>query len=273
MGSLLRSTLIKWCKEQEGTEENPMGSNRTIYGELVDRVGLFCGDKNGIAWCGTYCEAGVFSCVFDDTKPDYDDNDRKWDTLFFLCQPASSQNYACACKWFAKYMRDAGAWHGKDDFEEGDIVFFGNEGDEYHQGIVVGRPDDRCGFYSSEGNHNNRVETVWHDIDENISGFGRPRYDAEPDETADPVPDPKPVDKTVTVDLPVLYKGIDAPGEVYTIQALLKGFGFKDSDGNEISIDGIFGTKTEQAVRSYQEARGLEVCGIVNAETWNRILK
>ena len=80
-------------------------------------------------------------------------------------------------------------------------------------------------------------------------------------------------DETVTVELPVLYKGIDAPGEVYTIQALLKGFGFKDNDGNEISIDGIFGTKTEQAVKSYQEARGLEVCGIVNAETWNRILK
>ena len=191
MGSLYRSKLISWCKDQEGTEENPMGSNRTIYGELVDRVGLFCGEKNGIAWCGTYCEAGVFDCVFDDTNPDYDDNDRKWDTLFFLYQPSPSSNYACACKWFAKYMRDAGAWHGKDDFEEGDIVFFGDEGDEYHQGIVVGRPDDRCGFYSSEGNHNNRVETVWHDIDENISGFGRPNYDDEPSDV-EPEPEPTP---------------------------------------------------------------------------------
>lgn len=190
MGSLYKSKLISWCKDQEGTEENPMGSNRTIYGELVDRVGLFCGDKNGIAWCGTYCEAGVFDCVFDDTNPNYDDNDRKWDTLYFLYQPSPSSNYACACKWFAKYMRDAGAWHGKDDFEEGDIVFFGDEGDEYHQGIVVGRPDDRCGFYSSEGNHKNRVETVWHDIDENISGFGRPNYDDEP---ADVEPEPEPI--------------------------------------------------------------------------------
>ena len=267
MGSLYKSKLINWCKDQEGTEENPMGSNRTIYGELVDRVGLFCGDKNGVAWCGTYCEAGVFDCVFDDTNPDYDDNDRKWDTLYFLYQPSPSSNYACACKWFAKYMRDAGAWHGKDDFEEGDIVFFGDEGNEYHQGIVVGRPDDRCGFYSSEGNHNNRVETVWHDIDENISGFGRPNYDDEP---ADVEPDPEPIDENVTVELPVLYKGIDSYGEVLTIQALLKVFGFA-SDGFE--VNGIFDESTRQAVMSYQEARGLEVCGIVNAETWNRILK
>ena len=205
MGNLLKSDLIKWCKAQEGTEEHPMGSNRTIYGEIVDRAGLFCGDKNGIAWCSTYCEAGVFENVYSDSKPDYDDEDRKWDTLFFLCQPAPSQNYACACKWGAKYFREADRWHTKEDFEEGDIVFFGSEGDEYHQGIVIGRPDDRCGFYSSEGNHDNRVATVWHSIDEEISGFGRPRFDDEPDESdhdddskpepqPEPTPAPEPVD-------------------------------------------------------------------------------
>lgn len=224
MGCLLKKDLIRWCKEQEGTEENPMGSNRTIYGEICDNAGLFPEKKNGIAWCGTYCEAGVFENVFS-YDSGYDDNDRKWDTLFFLYQPAPSQNYACACRFFAQYMRDAGAWHSKDDFEEGDIVFFGDEGNEYHQGIVVGMPDDRCGFYSSEGNHNNRVETVWHDIDENISGFGVPRYDDEPDESDDhhdddskpepqpqpaPEPQPEPVDDSFRDD----YKGtwkINAP--------------------------------------------------------------
>ena len=205
MGNLHKSDLIRWCEEQEGTEEHPMGSNRTIYGEIVDRAGLFCGDKNGIAWCSTYCEAGVFENVYSDSKPDYDDNDRKWDTLFFLCQPNPSINYACSCKWGAKYFREAGRWHTKEDFEEGDIVFFGSEGDEYHQGIVIGRPDDRCGFYSSEGNHNNRVETVWHSINDEISGFGRPRYDDEveesdhnddskPEPQPEPTPAPEPVD-------------------------------------------------------------------------------
>lgn len=215
MGCLLKRDLIAWCKAQEGTEENPMGSNRTIYGEICDDAGLFPEKKNGIAWCGTYCEAGVFENVFSD-KPDYDDNDRVWDTLFFLYQPVPSKNYACACKWFARYFRDAGAWHNKDDFEEGDIVFFGNEGDEYHQGIVVGMPDDRCGFYSSEGNHNDRVETVWHDIDENISGFGVPRYDDEPDESDDhhdddvkpePQPEPAPQPQPQPFDFRADYAG------------------------------------------------------------------
>jgi hypothetical protein len=109
------------------------------------------------------------------------------------------------------------------DFEEGDIVFFGDEGNEYHQGIVVGMPDDRCGFYSSEGNHNNRVETVWHDIDENISGFGVPRYDDEPDESDDhhdddvkpePQPEPAPQPQPQPFDFRADYAGewkINAP--------------------------------------------------------------
>ena len=42
---------------------------------------------------------------------------------------------------------------------------------------------------------------------------------------------------------------------------------------DDFAIDGIFGENTRQAVMNYQAARDLEVCGIVNAETWNRILK
>lgn len=196
MGNLYKKDLINWCYDQIGYMEDPIGSNRTKYGELVDRIGLFCGDKNGIAWCSTFCEAGVFENVFSDSKPDYDDNDRKWDTLYFLCQPSPSKNYACSCRWAAKYFREKGAWHTKDDFEEGDIVFFGSEGEEYHQGVVVARMENRQGFYSVEGNHDNGVFKVWHDIEENISGFGVPRYDDEPDESNDhddePVPEPTP---------------------------------------------------------------------------------
>jgi hypothetical protein len=268
MGSLLRSDLIKWANEQIGTMENPIGSNRTRYGELLDSVGFFNTNKNGVAWCSTFCEAGVFESCYDDTNPDYDDNDRKWDALAFTYEPQNtSVNYGCACRYSAQYFRDHGAWHTKDDFEEGDFVFFGDEGNEYHQGIVTERMENRQGFYSVEGNHDNGVFKVWHDIDENISGFGVPMFDDEPE------PTPEPTTDYVSVDLPVLYKGIDDHGTVLTIQALLREFGFTDNDGNVIAIDGIFGDKTEEAVRSYQEARGLDVCGIVNYETWNRILK
>ena len=70
----------------------------------------------------------------------------------------------------------------------------------------------------------------------------------------------------------MLRKG-DIGGEVKTIQSILNGVGFRDQNGAWLNVDGIFGIKTEYAVKCYQRARGLTVDGIVGAETWNRILK
>ena len=71
----------------------------------------------------------------------------------------------------------------------------------------------------------------------------------------------------VQVELNVLRKG-STGGQVQTIQALLNGF-----IGSDLDIDGIFGSKTEQAVKDYQDARDLTVDGIVGVQTWTRILK
>ena len=71
----------------------------------------------------------------------------------------------------------------------------------------------------------------------------------------------------VKVELDVLRRGSTGV-QVETIQALLNGF--IDSD---LVIDGIFGSKTEQAVRDYQRSRDLDVDGIVGVQTWTRILK
>lgn len=92
-------------------------------------------------------------------------------------------------------------------------------------------------------------------------------YNAYKD-NADPQPTPTPSpDQTVKVELDVLRRG-STGGQVETIQALLNGF--IDSD---LVIDGIFGSKTEQAVRDYQRSRDLDVDGIVGVQTWTRILK
>lgn len=77
---------------------------------------------------------------------------------------------------------------------------------------------------------------------------------------------------TVNVELHKLRKG-STGGEVETIQILLNALGFRDQNGAFLAVDGIFGAKTEYAVKSYQRARGLAVDGIVGAQTWNRILK
>lgn len=92
-----------------------------------------------------------------------------------------------------------------------------------------------------------------------------------PTPTPEPTPEPTP-SKKVVVELDVLRKG-DIGGEVKTIQSILNGVGFRDQNGAWLNVDGIFGIKTEYAVKCYQRARGLTVDGIVGAETWNRILK
>jgi N-acetyl-anhydromuramyl-L-alanine amidase AmpD len=42
-------------------------------------------------------------------------------------------------------------------------------------------------------------------------------------------------------------------------------------DGYDIDQDGIFGRETEQAVRAFQRAHGLEVDGIVGPRTWRKL--
>ncbi|WP_264850250.1 peptidoglycan-binding protein [Clostridium omnivorum] len=55
--------------------------------------------------------------------------------------------------------------------------------------------------------------------------------------------------------------------DVTKLQQLLSGAGF-----NPGTIDGIFGTNTEKAVRAYQSRKGLAVDGIVGNQTWGSLL-
>ncbi|MDD5018580.1 MAG: peptidoglycan-binding protein [Eubacteriales bacterium] len=55
--------------------------------------------------------------------------------------------------------------------------------------------------------------------------------------------------------------------DVRAVQTALKSIGF-DPGG----IDGIYGSKTEKAVKAFQTARGLEVDGIVGPKTWAALM-
>ncbi len=46
-----------------------------------------------------------------------------------------------------------------------------------------------------------------------------------------------------------------------------------NSAGYNLAVDGIFGAKTQSAVRSYQQKNGLSVDGIVGVNTWNSLSK
>lgn len=76
----------------------------------------------------------------------------------------------------------------------------------------------------------------------------------------------KAVANTVTIEMTVLKKG--SKGEqVKTLQRLLNAF------GENLTVDGDFGSKTHSALWSYQAKNDLEVDGICGKNTWNSILK
>lgn len=64
----------------------------------------------------------------------------------------------------------------------------------------------------------------------------------------------------ITVSLPTLRKG-QVMKEIKIVQALLG-----------VAADGVFGPKTETAVKEYQSKNNLEVDGIVGVNTWKSLL-
>ena len=272
------------------------GQPSEIVGEM-DAIHFYNYPKNGVAnSCAILYDNGVLHAC---TDPSYDEDPEcaKWTALQALYEPQDGSNAGAGCVQKIGYYKANDAWYTDTaDFCELDEIFFAspdyvsdaNPYGVYHTGAIVdwGYVEElgTDGFTVIEGNTNGGVVAYKYYAysDSRILGAGRPNWDGwSPDEDENdekPQPDPKPEPipapptETVDVELPVLFKGVDAYGEVLTIQALLRGFGFRADDGEIIDIDGIFDDRTEQAVKSYQEARGLEVCGIVNYETWNRIL-
>ena len=65
---------------------------------------------------------------------------------------------------------------------------------------------------------------------------------------------------------PIVRRG-DTAHPVRTLQHLLRG------RGQTVAVDGIFGPRTEAAVRAVQQARGLAVDGIVGPNTWQALIQ
>ena len=74
---------------------------------------------------------------------------------------------------------------------------------------------------------------------------------------------------------PTLKKG-STGSEVKKLQSNLKSLGFKDNDGNEISLDGVFGVLTRQALMKFQKKFNLEKDGIygpISAKKMGELIK
>lgn len=66
--------------------------------------------------------------------------------------------------------------------------------------------------------------------------------------------------------IPVLRRG-SVDSAVIPLQLRLQLLGYYRGD-----LDGIFGSRTERAVRRFQRAAGLPVNGVVDAQVWTRLL-
>jgi peptidoglycan hydrolase-like protein with peptidoglycan-binding domain len=74
----------------------------------------------------------------------------------------------------------------------------------------------------------------------------------------------------VNITLPQLKAGDqDKPQDrmVHRLQGLLTAL------GNPVTIDGIFGANTEAAVKAQQEAFGLSQSGVVDDNTWTKLIE
>ena len=63
-----------------------------------------------------------------------------------------------------------------------------------------------------------------------------------------------------------LVRQEDQDHPVRTLQDLLR------QSGNTVTVDGVFGPLTDQAVRSFQQAKHLTVDGIVGPQTWGALV-
>ena len=146
------------------------------------------------------------------------------------------------------------------------IAYWGNDDGEPHT-----KPDySDIWQYTSRGS----VEGIGDNCvdcnilyNENMTALINPEPAPEP--TPEPTPEPP---QTVSIEMDILKRG-DTGNQVETLQILLNAFGFRDEDGDLLTVDSIFGAHTEHAVKAYQNARDIEADGVVGFQTWSRILK
>lgn len=241
-------------------------NNYTKYARDLYKAGYYNGNKNGYAWCDVFVDWCHWIAAGKNAK----------EAQRVICQTGDC---GAGCTYSADYFQAAGRFFSSP--KVGDQIFFGNDDDEYHTGIVYAVDGSRV--YTIEGNTSGASGVVdngggvfkksYYRSDSNISGYGRPRYDEDDAESTETKPAPETITKeenTVNIELKVLRQGSNN-NTVKALQRMLYALGYNIGSLNP--IDGDFGPKTDAAVRSYQGANNLEVDGIVGEQTWTKLLK
>lgn len=188
--------------------------------------------------------------------------------------PKIDQSYGfVACRNAVAYAKKNGLWDNDGKYNPGDIIFFDWTGNGVadHTGIVVS--DEGGVIKTIEGN------TSDDDIGSQRNGGGVYDRDRKQDKTImgvmrmsaklskAPAPTPAaPAKPKKVVKKPVLRQGSVNQRAVRELQHLLRKHGFM------VRVDGVFGEKTDAAVKKFQEKHKLVEDGIVGRRTWEELL-
>jgi len=258
---------------------NAGSRNYTKYARDLYAAGYYNGNKNGFAWCE--CFNDWCHWIASSKDPELAQ------AIIFQTGP-----YGAGCTWSANCYRNAGRFFK--DPQVGDQAYFGTKGNEYHTGVVSRVTDTEV--YIIEGNTSGAsgviangggvYEKPYPLGDPRFSGFGRPNYDAEPDEPAesysleqfirevqkacgavvDGIAGPETLGKTVTLSASKNRRH----AAVKAVQKRLQSLGYTQVG----EADGITGPKFTAAVVAFQEDYRCWADGEITArnKTWRRLL-
>lgn len=176
----------------------------------------------------------------------------------------------CSCTRMIALLKNMGAWDERDNRtpNPGDLLFYNWEapatGDDATDADHVGIVEKVSGGVITviEGNYSQSVKRRSIAVDHRyIRGYGIPKYAAEKEKT-----DNTTKEGLYTMQMRNLKNGHKGE-DVKALQILLNGRDYSCG-----SVDGIFGSKTDSAVRRYQRAKGLEVDGIAGPATMGSLL-
>lgn len=148
-------------------------NNWTKYARDLHQAGYYNGNKNGFAWCDMFVDWVFYKLC--------GSNAAKAQEL--QCQTGP---YGAGCTWSAKYYKQQGRYYTTNP-QPGDQVFFGRDGEYEHTGIVEYVQNGT--LHTIEGNTSNKVARKTYSLTSAyILGYGRPKFDPEPTNSATTTP-------------------------------------------------------------------------------------
>ena len=232
---------------------NAGDENITKYARDLDALGFYNGRKQGVAWCDMFydwCMVAAYGMAV---------------ALAITFQPYGSKNCGAGCKYSRNYYKNKGRLFN--DPEPGDQIFFYSKDKSQisHTGLVYAV--DSSYVYTVEGNTSSSSGVVanggavakkkYKRSYERIAGYGRPDYGMTISEVVTPNTSGQTTSANYTLGDRTLKKG-DKGTDVADMQKSLAKLGY---DLGSSGADGDFGSKTDAAVRQFQQDNGLEVDG------------